>query len=134
MYYAITAGNDDSKFAINNLTGIVTTAGLLDRETTASHVLIVTAFDGSLPPRRRYTFGQLTVNVLDINDNSPNITTPSTVEIPENLTKGDLVYTLSATDPDDGMNAAITFQIISGNDAGWFTFNQSTGEITMKGK
>ena len=134
MYYTITAGNDDGKFVINNNTGIVETAGLLDRETTASHVLTVTAFDGSLPPRRRYTDGNLVVNILDVNDNTPNITTPSTIEVPESLIKGDSVYTLTADDPDDGLNAALTFRITSGNDAGWLVLNENTGEITMKGK
>ena len=134
MYYTITAGNDDGKFVVNNNTGMVETAGLLDRETTASHVLTVTAFDGSLPPRRRYTDGNLVVDILDVNDNTPNITTPSTIEVPESLIKGDLVYTLTADDPDDGLNAVLTFRITSGNDAGWLVLNETTGDITMKGK
>ena len=134
VYYTITAGNDDGKFVIDNNTGMVETAGLLDRETTASYNLTVTAYDGSLPPRRRYQNGQLTINVLDVNDNSPSIIVQSMVVIPENLTKGDVVTTLSATDLDDGMYGAVKFRILSGNDAGWFALDDSTGEITINGK
>ena len=116
------------------MTGIVQIAGQLDRETTAQHILTVTAYDGSLPPRRRYQNGQLTVDVLDVNDNPPVITAPPIIVIPENITKGSLIVTLSATDLDDGENAAVTFQIMSGNSAGWFALNKTTGEITLNGK
>ncbi len=44
--YAITAGNEDAKFAINTSTGAITVAGALDYETVMSYTLTVEASDG----------------------------------------------------------------------------------------
>ena len=45
--YAITAGNEDDKFAIDTSTGAVTVAGALDYETVTSYTLTVEASDES---------------------------------------------------------------------------------------
>ena len=134
MYYNITGGNDEDKFEINVDSGLVETIASLDRETTASYVLTVTAYDGSLPPRRRYTHGQLTVTIEDINDSPPEVVGPSLVVIPENFTTGGILTTLSATDADDGVNAMVTFEISSGNGDGLFALDENTGNLTLNGR
>ena len=45
--YAIASGNDDGKFAIDEGTGQITVAGVLDYEATASYTLTVEAGDGN---------------------------------------------------------------------------------------
>ena len=133
MYYNITGGNEEGKFVINGTTGVVETASSLDRETTGGYVLTVTAYDGSLPPRRKYAHGKLTVTIEDVNDNRPEIVASSLVVIPENFTAGDVLTNLSATDSDAGLNAQVMFEIRDGNSEGWFTLNQTTGEISLNG-
>jgi hypothetical protein len=134
VYYNITGGNDEGKFKIDANSGLVQTNALLDRETSASYVLTVTAYDGSLPPRRRYTHGQLTVTIGDVNDSPPEVTGPSLVVIGENFTTGGVLTTVSATDADDGINAIVTFEIQSGNDNGLFALDENTGELTLNGR
>ena len=45
LTYSITAGNDAGQFAIDGSTGVITVAGTLDRDTTASYSLAVEAKD-----------------------------------------------------------------------------------------
>ena len=134
MYYNITGGNDEGKFEIDMNTGLVQIIASLDREITASYVLTVTAYDGSLPPRRRYTHGQLTVTIEDINDSPPEVTGPSLLVIPENFTAGGVLTTLSATDADDGVNAMVTFEIRSGNDDRLFALDENTGDLKLNSR
>ena len=134
VYYNITGGNDEGKFEINVDTGLVQTSASLDRETTASYVLTITAYDGSLPPRRRYTHGRLTITIEDVNDSPPQVNGPALVMIPENFTTGNVLTTLSATDADSGTNAMVTFEIQSGNDDGWFKLDENTGDLTLNGR
>ena len=58
---------------------------------------------------------------------APTFNTTSTTSIAESLSTGSTVSTMSATDPN---NDSITYSISSGNDAGKFTINSSTGAIT----
>ena len=134
VYYNITGGNEEGKFEIDMNSGLVQTTALLDREITASYALVVTAYDGSLPPRRRYTNGQLTVTITDVNDSPPEVTGPPLLVIPENFTTGDVLTTLSATDADDGINAMFTFEIQSGNDEGLFALDGNSGDLTLNGR
>ena len=134
VYYNITGGNDENKFEINANTGLVQTSASVDRETTASYVLTVTAYDGSLPPRRRYTHGQLTITIEDVNDSPPRLQGPTLVMIPENFTTGNVLANFSASDADSGINAMVTFEIRSGNDDGWFKLDENTGDLTLNGR
>ena len=58
---------------------------------------------------------------------APTFNTTSTTSIAESLSSGSTVSTMSATDPNSD---TITYSISSGNDAGKFTINSSTGAIT----
>lgn len=49
--------------------------------------------------------------------------------IAENMATGNIVTTLTASDPDD--NAALSFSITSGNEDGAFSINNSSGVITI---
>lgn len=69
-------------FAIGNTTGKVTLLKSLDRETKRRHVFTVKALDNGSPSKTNST--NITINVLDVNDNSPKITpTVMDVELPE---------------------------------------------------
>lgn len=133
VYYNITAGNEEGKFVIDDRTGVVQTIASLDREITASYILTVTAYDGSLPPRRRYQHGQLTITIEDVNDNPPKVVGQTVVVIAENFTAGNVLTTLTATDLDSGLNAQVTFEIRSGNDQGWFLLDENSGNILLNG-
>ncbi|XP_058263777.1 protocadherin gamma-A11-like isoform X10 [Hemibagrus wyckioides] len=105
----------------------------LDREQQEEHNLILTAFDGGTPQKSGTV--KIIVTVLDANDNSPVFSQPIyRVSLSENIPKGSLVVTVSATDKDKGSNGDITYSFSqnSGKDAmELFNINSETGEIKV---
>ncbi|XP_069055572.1 protocadherin gamma-C4-like [Pleurodeles waltl] len=105
----------------------------LDREQRAVHHLVLTAEDGGFA--RRSSTLNITVNVLDFNDNHPVFDKPSyTARLVENASKGVLVITLNATDSDEGPNGEVEYSFGSHNSddlLSIFTINSQTGEIRV---
>lgn len=82
--FSISGGNANSDFRIDSVTGVISVARQLDRETRSSYSLVVQAADRGSSPR----VDRATVNVvlLDVNDCSPVFElSPYTVNIQENL-------------------------------------------------
>ena len=121
--------NDDTQtFMIDSLTGAITLEMELDFETQIRYSLLVLVVDsGDMPRNGSFT---LNVEVLDHNDNSPIIINqlPS-YSINENLSPGQFVGSVNATDNDSGDNALIQYEIMSGNEANRFSINTATGDI-----
>ncbi|XP_049898397.1 protocadherin gamma-C3-like [Epinephelus moara] len=107
----------------------------LDREKQPVIKLLLTAVDGGKPPRSGTL--QLTVNVIDVNDNTPMFSKSLyKARVNENATPGTLVMKLNATDLDEGMNSKILYSFIkrgNANPSNIFDLNSETGEITVKG-
>eukprot|EP00079_Xenopus_tropicalis_P022741 XP_012814682.1 PREDICTED: protocadherin gamma subfamily A, 11 isoform X8 [Xenopus tropicalis] len=108
---------------------------LLDREEKESHKLTITAFDGGIPSRSGTS--QITVIVLDSNDNAP-VFHHSTYKLilPENTPQNTVILKLNATDRDEGLNGEIEYffdyhTLDSVKEL--FTLNQQSGEISVNG-
>jgi len=130
LSFSITGGNTGNVFQIDGNTGEITTIGALDRETTSSYNLEVTATDGGTPVLSQTS--TVAVTITDINDNAPVFTgTPYSVEVNEAATAGALIFTINATDADEGTNADVLYSITSGNTNGDLTIDANTGEITV---
>ncbi|KAL1260964.1 hypothetical protein QQF64_008791 [Cirrhinus molitorella] len=128
---AVTSGNHESKFSINQH-GALCIRGELDRETNAMHSLIVQASDRALPIEARLTTSvDVTVYLLDVNDNSPLITTPSTVSLPENAPLHSVVAVIQATDADAGSNGEVVFSFESAQEEP-FSINSLTGVVYLQ--
>ena len=67
LTYTITSGNSEGRFAIDSNSAQILIKQKLDFETSASYVLQVEATDGG----DLTVLGSLTVNINDVNDNSP---------------------------------------------------------------
>ncbi|XP_042073151.1 protocadherin beta-15 isoform X3 [Haplochromis burtoni] len=106
----------------------------LDREDKKEIALLLTAFDGGSPQRSGTVV--IHVTVLDANDNVPvfgqNVYTAS---LPENSPLEALVITVSANDPDEGLNSEITygFDHVSDENSDVFSLNPRTGEVRVAG-
>lgn len=124
--YGISAGNINQAFAIDSSSGVITTAGDLDRERVPVYILTVTATDNGTPSMT----GNATVTVTldDINDNPP-VLSPSVrvVSVLENQAVGSSVITLSAEDPDADPNRGPYKFDISGTNYGKFQLDQRSG-------
>ncbi|XP_028816552.1 protocadherin alpha-8-like isoform X12 [Denticeps clupeoides] len=104
----------------------------LDRETAATHTLVLTAFDGGKPQKSGTT--EITVDVLDINDNPPVFNEDVySVTLNENSPIGTTVITVNATDLDEGSNGEVTYSFGHSDDKTFFDLNAVTGEIVVKG-
>uniref|UniRef100_A0A667YJH3 Cadherin EGF LAG seven-pass G-type receptor 2 n=1 Tax=Myripristis murdjan TaxID=586833 RepID=A0A667YJH3_9TELE len=113
--YTFQGGDDgDGDFFIEPYSGIIRTARKLDRENVAAYDLKAFAVDRGVPPLRAPV--SIQVLVLDINDNAPVFERDELyVDVVENSPVGSVVARISATDPDEGTNAQILFQIVEGN-------------------
>ncbi len=95
-----------------------------DHETQTSYSVTVTATDsGDLTTSQDFT-----VTVNNLNDNSPTITSSSSVEMAENSNS---VITVVGNDADGD---TLTYSINGGTDAGLFTIDSATGELTLQAK
>ncbi|XP_062986048.1 protocadherin alpha-13-like [Elgaria multicarinata webbii] len=80
----------------------------LDREQEAEYKLVVTAQDHGAPSLS--TTSSLVVPIGDVNDNAPAFAQPSyTVFVKENNPPGAHIFTVSASDPDVGENALVSY-------------------------
>ena len=90
-------GITSSDFTINSVSGEISTATLLDFETTPSYVLTVQAFDGN----GGKTLSTVTVTITDINDETPTFNSASyNGHVIENVAIGSSVMTVTASDGD----------------------------------
>ncbi|XP_021374629.1 protocadherin Fat 3-like [Mizuhopecten yessoensis] len=113
---------------INNVIKILTKTGVvLDREKIGHFSMKLYVKDGG----SHTATATLMITVVDVNDNPPVFTEQSyTYSIPENTTVGEEVGVVNATDQDTGLNAEISYSIISS----YFSVNEKTGKITTKKK
>ncbi|XP_066128873.1 protocadherin gamma-B2 isoform X23 [Saccopteryx bilineata] len=104
----------------------------LDREQQSSHLLVLTAVDGGDPVQTGTT--QIKIEVTDANDNPPMFSQDVyKVSLRENLPSGTSVLKVTATDPDEGINAEITYSFkILGDVGNMFMLNHQSGEIKSK--
>ncbi|KAI6654707.1 Protocadherin Fat 4 [Oopsacas minuta] len=122
-------GNIDGIFAINEHSTALISTQLLDRETHPDGFqLTLVASDYGNPV---LTSSQsILISLNDINDNPPTFSLTTYSEtVTENLPPNECVLQLIATDDDIGINAEFSFNIISGNDAMYFSLDHVTGDI-----
>lgn len=110
------------------------TNGPLDRETAAGYNITVKATDSGLPPRSIQK--RIFIQVSDVNDNAPSFSVPAyTAHVEENVPPGALVFSLSASDPDIGVNSKLSYSIVDNGSHGglpistYFHINQENGSI-----
>ena len=123
-------GDTNGAFAINAASGEITVndSGDLDFESgTTSYTLTLTVSDGDNTSAEE----TVTITVEDVNDILPVVTAGQTFTIDENLANMTSVGTLNATDADVTATTLGMWMITSGNDAGIFAIDASSGEITI---
>ncbi|MDA9765784.1 S8 family serine peptidase [Gammaproteobacteria bacterium] len=122
---ATDADGDDVIFSISGSELEITSAGVLtfveapDYETKVTYTATVTASDGTNSSTQ-----DITVNVTNVNDNSPVFTSDATFSADENQTS---IGTVTATDADGD---TITYSI-SGTDSESVSINSSSGVLTF---
>ncbi|XP_063065516.1 cadherin EGF LAG seven-pass G-type receptor 3 [Engraulis encrasicolus] len=130
VQYTFQNGEDgDGDFTIEPTSGIVRTMRRLDRESVPFYELTAYAVDRGVPPQR--TPVHIQVTVTDVNDNAPVFPADDfEVQVKENSAVGSVVAQITATDPDEGPNAQIMYQIVEGNIPEIFQMDIFSGELT----
>ncbi|XP_068182207.1 protocadherin gamma-C5-like [Antennarius striatus] len=100
-------------FKINSLTGEIHLIGDLDYERTTSYKVEITAKDNGFPEMESHC--RLQIDVLDINDNTPEIIITSEPQpVREDAVGGTVVGLLNTRDADSGNNSKVTLQVTKG--------------------
>ncbi len=112
-FAAHTPGIIQDLFAINPVTGELVVSKQLDYETSTSYKIDIRARDkGSFAMEGLCT---IQVTILDVNDNAPEITIPSSPKpVPENAPAGTMVALINVKDMDSGVNGNVTLRMLPG--------------------
>ncbi|XP_065814559.1 protocadherin alpha-7 isoform X31 [Labrus bergylta] len=107
----------------------------LDKETSRSHRLMLTAVDGGKPAKSGSM--AILVNVLDVNDNMPVFAKDSySAVLKENSPIGTTIMQVNATDLDDGLNGEVVYSFgdnVNNKLRKLFEVDPNTGTIIVKG-
>lgn len=134
LTYSIAAGNRRDSFHIDSTSGSLYLHKLLDFEDTQSYSLNITASDGGNP--RLSTTIMFVVTVFDYNDNAPSFPNTAIVrQIREGIPINTPIVTITAEDPDSGLNGKVTYAIQSQDPSfgqRHFGINATSGVIFTK--
>ncbi|XP_063076011.1 cadherin-18a [Engraulis encrasicolus] len=110
--YSIDQTNQgDAGFSIDAHSGVITTNHMLDREEAAWHNITVMASETDNPSLVSYV--PVTVQILDVNDNSPYIDTENDIIVCETSRLGSVIQIIKATDRDNFANGHFSFSLSS---------------------
>uniref|UniRef100_A0A670YWA7 FAT atypical cadherin 4 n=1 Tax=Pseudonaja textilis TaxID=8673 RepID=A0A670YWA7_PSETE len=126
--YLITTGDQKGMFEINKMTGLITTAGIIDREEQAFYQLKAVASGGTIT-------GDALVNITvrDLNDNSPHfLHAVESVNVVENWNTGHTIFQAKAVDPDEGANGRVAYSLKQ-NPKNLFSIDEQSGAISLTG-
>ncbi|HEU4600421.1 MAG TPA: endo-1,4-beta-xylanase [Steroidobacteraceae bacterium] len=128
--WQIDGGSGVSLFQIDAATGALTVidSNSLDFESATSYTLNVSVYDGY----RRSESQTVTVNVRNLNDNTPVITGPASFPIDGG--SRNVIGTMNATDADDANQAGFTtfnWQVVGGNGANVIAIGASDGRLRV---
>ena len=122
----ITAGNLGSTFSLLQ-NGSLVLSKLLDYEAATDYVLTVTS---SETVNQTIASTVITVNVTDVNDNSPLIAPVTPILFASNLPVGTVVADINATDEDSSDNGMLQYSILL-DDFSLFYIHPLTGEVIL---
>uniref|UniRef100_A0A8C6NJE5 Protocadherin Fat 4 n=1 Tax=Nothobranchius furzeri TaxID=105023 RepID=A0A8C6NJE5_NOTFU len=128
--FSVAGGNTNNDFRIDSVTGVISVAKQLDRETQSTYSLVVQATDRGSSPR----LDRSTVNIVlsDVNDCSPVFElSPYIINVKENLENLPRnILQVVARDDDQGANGQLSYMLSGGNDEGAFTLS-SSGQLSL---
>ncbi|XP_075056154.1 protocadherin Fat 4 [Mixophyes fleayi] len=133
LHYSISSGDSMGQFQINK-DGALSIIKTLDRESQSFYSLMVQVHDMTPPPAYRYTsMVEVSIILLDVNDNPPSFISPKLTYVEENTPTDTTVFRAQATDPDSGPNCYVQYSLLSslGNK---FSIGNIDGEVRLTGE
>ena len=109
--FSIIEGDPLNFFAIDGVTGRITTSGALNREFATSVTLVAAAIDQGDPPLTGTV--EVLVTLLDVNDSPPQFDQESySATVSEAARVGTRVVLISASDPDLNENGTVSYFLV----------------------
>ena len=120
----VTYSVSGSEFAVNASSGVLTLATAADYETKTSYTATVTATDGT-----NSTTQDITLTIVDLNDNAPVFTSSAAFSVDENNTA---IGTVTATDVDTGSSGSFKSNPVTYSVSGTeLAVNATTGALSF---
>ena len=134
MRFSIVPGVGDYQlFSIEAGTGVLKSRAVFDREQRQLYRFMVKVQDPQVP--LFYDLANVTVQILDDNDNPPVIHYPkdgnNSITVLYGISVGHLLATINATDDDDGAFGRLSFFIADGDRSHLFDLNQHDGSLRL---
>ena len=121
-----------SGFIINSQTGVISTDVPFDFPSRSSYNFTVSATDSGSPIRT--STAQVVVAITDVNNHAPTFSQAEySVPVKESASSSSTLLRLSANDDDAGVNAKISYAIVSGNVGNKFKIDSVTGDLILDG-
>ncbi|XP_069056290.1 protocadherin Fat 1 isoform X2 [Pleurodeles waltl] len=128
LVYAISGGNNDSRFTIDMDTGWLKVLSPLDRELQDQYVLNITVYDLGIPQKSAWHL--INLKVLDANDNRPEFLQDSYfITVSENIELNSEIIQIEAFDKDLGTNGEVRYSIHT--DTSIFEIDSITGIVKV---
>lgn len=131
--YYILSSPADYKFTVGINTGVIAVHSEIDYEAGQRYTFSVRAQNGHTSNSNLQTIVNIVINVININDNSPDfIRSMYTADVVEGTQTSHFVLSVRAIDNDHGIYGAINYHI-AGNDPNItrnFHLNTTTGDIS----
>ncbi|XP_024906692.1 protocadherin Fat 4 [Pteropus alecto] len=131
LAYSIASGDSLGQFAVDK-NGVLTVLKSLDRESQSFYSLVVQVHDLPPPPAKNST-AQVSIILLDVNDNPPTFLSPRLTYIPENTPLDTVVFKAQATDPDSGPNSYVEYALLSPSGSK-FSIGTIDAEVRLTGE
>ena len=129
VHYAL--NNPSNLFTIDSQSGCIKLKRSLDYERTTQHDFVVIAMDSGRPSRQSSM--DVTINVQDVNDNSPTFEKTSyEFTVSESVKLNTKFAQVAADDPDSGNNKRMTYVIHNGASSDVFGIFPSDGFLYTK--
>ncbi|XP_072526719.1 protocadherin-23 [Salminus brasiliensis] len=128
IYSLAGKGEENRSFAIDRYSGVITSTRILDYEEQVLHTLRIVASDSV-----HQTEAEVTIQVLDVNDNAPTFSQEFyQVKLPELTSANSFVVAVSATDKDSGLNGRISYRLLSSPMKGFYIHAENGSIYTTK--
>ena len=113
LHYRISSGgsNPSDIFVVDRESGQIYLSANVDHEAESNFTFLVEAYDLGEPSLTSTT--SVIINVIDLNDNPPQMDSFTSLTVSENAAMGEMVGILDCTDLDSGNNAQITLTLKS---------------------
>ncbi|MDG2018809.1 MAG: cadherin repeat domain-containing protein, partial [Porticoccaceae bacterium] len=121
------ADSSDTEFSINSETGEVSFNAIADHESNSQYSFAVIATDGAGNVGDAKT---VILDIDDVDDTSPIITSSTVSAVNENNAIGQVVYAATADDSADVESGPVIFSLAEGSDSA-LAIDANSGEVTL---